>query len=335
MPSDNPSCMLRYGDVDRWVAAQRANGRRIGFTCGAFDLLHAGHADYLERARAECDALLVAINSDRSIRLYKNPLRPLVPQAERMRLVSALRAVDAVTLLDDVRPIALIERWKPDLYIKGGDYSQSQLRSAPAVEAYGGRVICIPVSYRTSTSALLERAALLSLHESVAHTRSAAAGIVFLDRDGTLMRNIPFLNDPTRVEVFPGTGEALRGLQDAGFRLVIVTNQQGIGLGYVSYDAFIAINRVLLKELSRSGVVISKILFCPHSLADQCDCRKPGTAMLRRAMEEFGVAPGKCYFLGDSADDAQAAAAAGIQFFLIDPANIGEVAAHILQLASK
>jgi rfaE bifunctional protein nucleotidyltransferase chain/domain len=327
--------MLPHEEVDRWVAEQRANGRRIGFTCGAFDLLHAGHADYLERARAECDALLVAINSDSSIQRYKNPLRPLVPQAERIRLVGALRAVDAVTLLDDVRPIALIERWRPDFYMKGGDYSQSQLRSAPAVEAYGGRVICIPVTYQTSTSALLERVALLSLHESVATTCAAPAGIVFVDRDGTLMRNTPFLNDAGRVEVFPGTGEALRTLQDAGFRLVIVTNQQGIGLGYVSYDDFIAINRVLLRELSRSGVAISRILFCPHSLADDCDCRKPRTALLGRAMEEFGVTAGQCYFVGDSDDDAQAAATAGIPFLRINPANIGEVAAHILQLASK
>ena len=134
--------------MDEWIRAERAAGRRIGFTCGSFDLLHAGHAQYLEKARASCDRLLVAVNSDASVRRYKSPLRPINPEGERMYVVAALAAVDAVTILDDDRPLSLLLRWKPDLYIKGGDYQSSSLRSAAAVEEYGGRVLLIPSGFR-------------------------------------------------------------------------------------------------------------------------------------------------------------------------------------------
>src|SRR5260370_15639125 len=106
--------------MDAWVAAEKATGRRIGFTCGSFDLLHAGHVKYLAAARALCDRLMVAVNSDESVRRYKNPLRPVNPEDQRMYAVAGLEPVDAVTRLDDDRPLALLERWKPHVYIKGG-----------------------------------------------------------------------------------------------------------------------------------------------------------------------------------------------------------------------
>src|SRR5579864_3262901 len=140
--------------VDSWVAAERAAGRRIGFTCGAFDIMHAGHAQYLGEAKALCDRLLVAVNSDESIQRYKNPLRPVNPWNERAFVVAALEATDCVTVLEEDRPLALIERWKPDLYIKGGDYSSSALRSSSAVAAYGGESIVITSDFPSaSTSA--------------------------------------------------------------------------------------------------------------------------------------------------------------------------------------
>src|SRR3954468_19320935 len=91
------SKVLSHTEVDQWIQIERAAGRRIGFTCGSFDLLHAGHAQYLERARGACDCLLVAVNSDASVRRYKSPLRPINPERERAYLVGALEAVDAVT----------------------------------------------------------------------------------------------------------------------------------------------------------------------------------------------------------------------------------------------
>jgi rfaE bifunctional protein nucleotidyltransferase chain/domain len=166
MPDDPLSKLLTAEQVDEWVRAERAAGRRIGFTCGTFDVMHAGHAQYLAKARAECDRLLVAVNSDASVRRYKSPLRPINPEQERMYLVAALGSVDAVTMMDDDRPLNLLLRWKPELYIKGGDYQSTSLRSGAAVEAYGGRVLVIPSDFATSTSAMLERIAAIQSHSA-------------------------------------------------------------------------------------------------------------------------------------------------------------------------
>jgi rfaE bifunctional protein nucleotidyltransferase chain/domain len=315
---------IQPGELAAWGLEQRAAGRRIGFTCGAFDLLHAGHVDYLERARALCDTLIVAVNSDASVRQYKSPLRPIQPQQQRLRIVGALRCVDAVTLLDHPRPLPLIERIRPHLYIKGGDYDASKLRSARALEAWGGQAVVIPVQFDASTTQTIERAALLWLHADPEKAPpSPARGIALLDRDGTLIRMVSFLHEPSRVELLPGVGEALARLQTLGLRLVIVTNQQGIGLGYFTMDDFIAVNQALLGQLAPFGVRISRIYFCPHSLADGCACRKPGTLLLKRALKEFGFPAQRAFMIGDSNLDSEAAAVLGVPSFRVSENDPG------------
>lgn len=314
MPSPK---IFSLDETDAWLIQQRTVGHRVGFTCGSFDLLHAGHVQYLTEARKLCDSLLVAVNSDDSIRRYKNPLRPIQPLAERQYLLAALSCVDAVTTLDHDRPVALIERWKPDLYIKGGDYAGGKLRSSEVVVAYGGRTVVIPQTYPTSTSLVLERIQTLQKHAPPEPAPAGPNRIVFLDRDGTLIENIDFLNDPGRVRLKNGVGPALVRLRAAGFRLVIVTNQQGMGLGYFNLDAFIAVNQWLLREIGAAGGEIDRIYFCPHSFADHCDCRKPRAGMLTRACREFNVQPQDCFFIGDRTEDRQAGEAAGIRTFLL------------------
>jgi len=303
--------ILAHSAVDEWVAALRREGKTLGYTCGAFDLLHAGHVDYLEQSRRLCDALLVAVNSDRSIRAYKNPHRPICPQQERMRVVAALASVDAVTPLDDERPLGQLQRWKPDFYIKGGDYNPNKLRSAEAVTAYGGQVMTIPVSHDVSTSRIVERVLAAERLALASEAAGTAKGIVFLDRDGTLLKDVPYLSDPRQAELLPGVGDGLAELQGAGYRLVIVTNQQGIGLGYFSAREFIDVNAALFRLLAPYGVSISRIYYCPHSLADACDCRKPAAGLLLRALADFGMEAGRCFMIGDRDTDAIAGSAAG------------------------
>jgi D-glycero-D-manno-heptose 1,7-bisphosphate phosphatase len=228
-----------------------------------------------------------------------------------------LAAVDAVTLLDDVRPAGLIGLLRPDLYIKGGDYSVEKLRSRTAVEAYGGQAVIIPVEIAASTSAILERAAALYAHAPPLGAAPTGHRLVFLDRDGTLIRNVPFLHEPARVELLPGVGEGLAALDRLGFRLVLVTNQQGIGLGYYGMDAMIATNQALFKTLAPFGVRIARVYFCPHSLADDCACRKPATALLETALRENGADPRRCYLIGDSPSDIEAGHAARIPSFQV------------------
>jgi D-glycero-D-manno-heptose 1,7-bisphosphate phosphatase len=318
-PMDPKAKILSLEQVDAWVDAEKAAGRRIGFTCGAFDLLHAGHVHYLAEARKMCDCLMVAVNSDESVRRYKSELRPLVPEDQRMYVVAGQEAVDVVTRLDEDRPLSLLLRWKPDLYIKGGGYSTPSLRSAGAVEAYGGEVRVIATEFGLSTTALLDRIGALMIHAEPDKPREPSSrGLALIDRDGTLIRNVPFLHDPGQVELLPGILEGLLNLQNAGFRLAIVSNQQGIGLGYFTTQDFIAVNQRLLRELGAQGILISKIYFCPHSAGDRCDCRKPAPGMIRRAMRDFQAAPDQTWVIGDSPADREAAQAAGCHSILVD-----------------
>ena len=128
------------------------------FTNGCFDLLHAGHVDCLERSRRLGDALVVAVNTDASVRrLGKGPGRPLVGQDARALVVAALECVDCVTLFDEDTPEELIGELQPDVLVKGGDYALDEVVGAHAVTARGGRVVIMPFVPGHSTSALVER----------------------------------------------------------------------------------------------------------------------------------------------------------------------------------
>lgn len=128
------------------------------FTNGVFDLIHPGHVDLLEAARALGQALVVGVNTDGSVRrLGKGPTRPLVPEADRVRVLAGLAAVDCVTLFDEDTPLALIEALQPDVLVKGGDYTLATMVGADRVAAWGGRAVILPLVPGFSTTSLLER----------------------------------------------------------------------------------------------------------------------------------------------------------------------------------
>lgn len=142
-------------EAARWAAEL---ARPLVFTNGVFDLLHRGHITYLAQARALGAALLVALNGDASARrLGKGPDRPLNALADRMALVAALEAVDAVTWFDDDTPLALIEACRPEVLVKGGDWPIERIVGASQVLARRGQVVSIPFEHQRSTTVLLER----------------------------------------------------------------------------------------------------------------------------------------------------------------------------------
>jgi D-beta-D-heptose 7-phosphate kinase/D-beta-D-heptose 1-phosphate adenosyltransferase len=140
-----------------FVLDRRSLGARIVFTNGVFDLLHPGHVRYLAAARAEGDVLVVALNSDRSVRGNKGPERPIVNEADRAELIAALSCVDAATIFDDPTPAAIIELLQPDVLVKGADWAADQIVGRETVEARGGRVARIPIEAGWSTTAILAK----------------------------------------------------------------------------------------------------------------------------------------------------------------------------------
>ena len=135
----------------------RTAGKRLVFTNGVFDLLHVGHVRYLSQARALGDALVVAINSDRSVRELKGPERPVFDQDERAEILAALRDVNYVVVFDDISPRGTIKKFLPDVLVKGGDYQLDEIHGREEVEAAGGEVISLPFVPGASTTSLLER----------------------------------------------------------------------------------------------------------------------------------------------------------------------------------
>lgn len=131
--------------------------KRLVFTNGHFDLLHVGHLDYLEKARALGDALFVGINGDDSTTRLKGANRPLVPALERARLLAALRTVNGVIIFENDTADALIRALQPDIYVKGGDYNSKPLPERPTVESYGGQIVLIDYLPGHSTSELIAR----------------------------------------------------------------------------------------------------------------------------------------------------------------------------------
>ena len=135
--------------------AARARGRTIVLANGAFDLLHVGHVRYLEGAKAAGDVLVVAVNSDASVRAAKGPDRPIVPEAERAELVAALGCVDHVLVFDSPDVVPIIERIRPEVHAKGTDYTAETVPERAAVAAYGGRTIITGDPKDHSTTALI------------------------------------------------------------------------------------------------------------------------------------------------------------------------------------
>jgi D-glycero-beta-D-manno-heptose 1-phosphate adenylyltransferase len=150
--------MLSLDEAAAFVETQRGHGRKVVFTNGVFDLLHPGHVRYLQAARALGDVLVVAVNSDRSVRANKGPTRPIVPERERAEVLEALSAVDAVVVFDDETPQAIIDRLRPDVLVKGADWASDAIVGRETVEAGGGRVVRVPIEEGWSTSAIILKA---------------------------------------------------------------------------------------------------------------------------------------------------------------------------------
>jgi D-beta-D-heptose 7-phosphate kinase/D-beta-D-heptose 1-phosphate adenosyltransferase len=152
-----PVGVLSREAAAEWAAALRAGGERVVFTNGVFDLLHPGHVRYLAEARAHGDALIVAVNSDRSVHAIKGPSRPINDEQDRAEVLAALACVDAVVIFDEDDPHAVISAIQPDVLVKGADWAEDRIIGRDIVEAHGGKVVRIAFAPGYSTTGMIRK----------------------------------------------------------------------------------------------------------------------------------------------------------------------------------
>jgi len=148
---------LNHAELAEQVKEWQEQGLKVAFTNGCFDLLHRGHTDYLEKTKALADKLVVALNTDESVRRIKGPKRPVADQDGRLHVMASLEAVDAVTLFDEPTPLEIISVLKPDVLTKGDDYNIATIVGAKEVLGWGGQVLTVPLVPGYSTSLLIDK----------------------------------------------------------------------------------------------------------------------------------------------------------------------------------
>lgn len=150
---------------------------------------------------------------------------------------------------------------------------------------------------------------------------------VFLDRDGTLMRDVDYCGDPSNVEIFPAAPAALRRLRQAGYKLIVITNQSGIGRGYFNEEQYRLVENEVARQLGRE--LIDATYYCPHLPHDGCKCRKPSPEMITRAADEQAIDLSQSYFVGDKNSDLECGRKAGVRTILVRTGYGGEADAAL------
>jgi rfaE bifunctional protein nucleotidyltransferase chain/domain len=302
----------------------RAAGKTVGYTSGVFDILHPGHVQYLEDAKALVDVLIVGVNSDASVRANKGDSRPINNEESRAAVVAGLASVSHVFVFGEQNNNTNVQVLQPDVYIKAGDYSSDKLTSKSIVEQSGGRVELVPFVDGKSTTSIIEKisASLVTKEgEHIAHEKRPA---IFVDRDGTINEHIEYLSEAHRLKEIPGSFVALKKMRELGYRIIVVTNQPGIGLGYFTKEDFFAVNREMLKQATAVGCSIDRIYFCPHSKGENCRCRKPSPFLLERAAQECNIDLSRSFMIGDMTSDIELAKNAGCQGVLVQTGRGGD-----------
>ncbi len=310
----------------------REEGKKIGVTNGVFDVLHSGHALYLENAKKLCDVLVVSVNTDKSVKKYKGEDRPIIGEMDRARMVAALESVDYVTFHGERRMKKTLEALKPDFYIKGGDYSVEKMTSRFVVEAYGGKAVVLPLVEGISTTEMINKILKVYGKEQreqekegeIKKEKLKVSQAVFLDRDGVINKEVEYLHEPEKFELLPNVLEGLKMLQDMGYKLIIVTTQAGIGLGYFTKEDFYKVNKKMFKDIAEKKIIIDKIYFCPHSLSEDCNCRKPKIGLFERGKEELNLDMKRSFMIGDKTDDIMAGKNAGLKTILVKTGHAGK-----------
>lgn len=273
----------------------KKKGERIVAYNGSFDLLHLGHIHSLMEAKKQGDILVVLLNSDKSVKKYKGPNRPIISQKDRAKMLTALECVDYVVIFNEINPKEILRKIKPHIYCKGPDWGKNCIEKE-TVEESGGKIHLLKHTPGISTSGIIKK--ILDIFSK------PEIKAVFLDRDGTINVNKPeYLHKIKDFKFTPFAIEALQRLSKTDYKIIIVTNQSGIRRNYFRERDLKKLHHWLQRELKRKKIRIDRIYYCPHVSEDNCSCQKPKIGMLLRAVKDFNINLSKSWMVGDSGRD--------------------------------
>ena len=203
------------------------------------------------------------------------------------------------------------------------------------MKAYGGDVLLIPVETDISTSKIIEKINTISFasNKTIVELQKSiyfptqeikTKPAIFLDRDGTINKDIEYLHESEKFQLIPNVLHGLKKMQNMGYRLIIITNQAGIGLGYFTKEDFYSVNRKMFRMFSEESINIDKIYFCPHNITDNCDCRKPKTGLIEQAKKDLNLDWDHSYMIGDKTADIQTGLNAGLKTILVKTGTAGK-----------
>mgnify|MGYP001183041026 CR=1 FL=1 len=290
----------------------------ITFTNGVFDLLHIGHIDSLKKGKEKNTKLVVGLNSNYSVyKLDKGPNRPIQDHFQRAITLISLECVDYVVIFNEVNPIDLIKRIKPENYFKGGDYNIHDLMEAEILKSWGGKTKIIPTTEFFSTSNLLS------------NYNSKKKRAFFFDRDGIINKDTGYIDSIDRFELYPEIYPLLETSKSHGFLNIIITNQSGIARGRFSIDQYNQLNEHMLNLVNAKSKLIDDTFFCPHheegliqEYSIRCTCRKPNPGMIFSASMKYNISLKNSFLIGDKISDVISGRDAGIKnLFLLDKAK--------------
>jgi len=282
-------------EIVQIVQEFKKQNKKVVALSGSFDILHSGHIKLFQQAKTKGDILIILLNSDKSIKSYKGSTRPINSQKDRVKILSALEFVDYITLFNEITPKKILAKIKPNIFCQGKDWGKNCVERE-TVEKYGGKICVLKWQEGLSTTKLIER--ILSVYSK------SQIKAIFLDRDGTININEPeYLHKIEDFKFIPSAVSALKELSKTDYKIIILTNQSGIGRGYFKEKDLKKLHQWLLKELKKKNIRIDKIYYCPHQPKDNCSCRKPKIGMLLQAVKDFNISLNKSWVIGDDERD--------------------------------
>ncbi len=267
------------------------NNNKIGLISGSFDVLHQGHKLALDFCKSKVDKLVVLINSDESIRLYKGNERPFIKLAERINDLNVYDNELFICMFNDLIPNNVLEYIKPDIYFLSSDWIKNPVEK-PILEKYNIKLLSHPELTNISTTKLNPK-----LDKSI--------GAIFFDRDGTINKDVGFLNSVDKIKISSKNLRAISKLSELNYLNIIISNQSGVDRGYFNVKAVEEINNKIIKIISDNNGRIDNIYYDTSTSEKPSKNRKPNIGMILQARDDYNISLKNSWVIGDKDSDIE------------------------------